>query len=231
GDRVLAHGTKTDLTFAAQRLVVMPVAEVAKKREHDLDEWKRRGIGGVVRDVNPQTRAITLELRGAGAGTRVEVVTTKANFRRYVAGSLRFEDAKASSLSEVRVGDQLRALGDRSADARSFVAEQIVSGAFKTVGVTVVEIDPQKGEIHATTLDQKKPITIAINQDSVLHRISPPVAVAIAQKAKADAGKASPPQPGQKPGQPVIDVQQMIDTLPAVSLANLTAGDVLAVTG
>src|SRR5436190_17194832 len=43
GDRVLAHGAKTDQTFAAQRMVVMPVAEVARKREHDLDEWKRRG--------------------------------------------------------------------------------------------------------------------------------------------------------------------------------------------
>ncbi|HXI75008.1 MAG TPA: hypothetical protein VNG94_05435, partial [Pyrinomonadaceae bacterium] len=94
GDRVLAHGTKTDQTFAAQRLVVMPVAEMAKKREHDLDEWKRRGIGGIAREVNSQTGEITLELRGTGAGTRVEVVTSKANFRRYVAGSLRFEDAK-----------------------------------------------------------------------------------------------------------------------------------------
>ena len=231
GDRVLVHGMKTDQTFIGQRLVVMPMAEVAKKREHDLDEWKRRGIGGIVREVNSQTGEITLELRGQGAGTRVEVGTTKANFRRYVAGSLRFEEARTSTLTELRVGDQLRALGDKSADGRSFVAEQIVSGAFKTIGVTVLEIDQQKHEIHATTLDQKEPITIAINQDSVLHRISPPVAAAIAQKAKADAGKASPPQPGQKPGQPVIDVQQMIDTLPAVSLANLTAGDVLAVTG
>jgi|GEM_PF-943754 len=231
GDRVLAHGTKTDQTFAAQRLVVMPVAEVAKKREHDLDEWKRRGIGGVAREVNSQTGEITLELRGMGAGTRVGVVTTKANFRRYVAGSLRFEDAKASTLSEVRVGDQLRALGDKSADARSFVAEQIVSGAFKTIGVTVVGIDPQKHEIHATTLDQKKPITIAINQDSVLHRISSPVAAAIAQKVRSDAGKPSAPQPGQKSAPPVIDVQQMIDTLPAISIADIKAGDVLAVTG
>ena len=231
GDRVLVHGMKTDQIFIGQRLVVMPMAEVAKKREHDLHEWKRRGIGGIVREVNSQTGEITLELRGPGAGPRVEVGTTKANFRRYLAGSLRFEEARTSTLTEVRVGDQLRALGDKSADGRSFVAEQIVSGAFKTIGVTVLEIDQQKHEIHATTLDQKEPITIAINQDSVLHRISPLVAAAIAQKAKADAGKGSPPQPGQKPDQPVIDVQQMIDTLPAVSLANLTAGDVLAVTG
>ena len=43
GDRVLGHGTKTDQTFTAQRLVVMPASEVARKREHDLDDWKQRG--------------------------------------------------------------------------------------------------------------------------------------------------------------------------------------------
>ncbi len=231
GDRVLAHGMKSDGLFITQRLVVMPMAEVAKKREHDLDEWKRRGIGGVVREVNAQTGEIALELRGPGAGTRVDVMTAKANFRRYVAGSLRFEDARASMLSEVHVGDQLRALGDKSAGALSFIAEQIVSGAFKTIGVTVVEIDQQKREVHATTLDQKKPITIAFNQDSVLHRISPSVAAAIAQKVKGAASKPSSPQAGQKPAQPVIDVQQMIETLPAISLAEIKAGDVLAVTG
>ncbi len=231
GDRVLAHGTKAGQTFAAQRLVVMPVAEVGKKREHDLDEWKRRGIGGIVREVNPQSGEITLELRGTGAGAHIPIQTTKASFRRYVAGSLRFEDARASKLDEIHVGDQLRALGDKSSDTQSFVAEQIVSGAFKTIGVTVIDIDQQKAEIHATTLDQKKLITISINKDSVLHRISPPVAAAIAQKAKDDATKPATAQPGQKPAQPVIDVQQMIDTLPAVLLADLKAGEVLAVTG
>src|SRR5262249_29425460 len=94
--------------------------------------------------------------------------------------------------------------------------------------------------------DQKKPVTISINQDSVLHRIPPPVAMAIAQKAKGDAGKAGAPQiapakteggkfagppTGPKAGPPVIDVQQMIDSLPTVSLSDIKPGDVLAVTG
>ncbi len=235
-DRVLAHGAKSDQTFLAQRLIVMPATEVAKKREHDLDEWKRRGIGGVVREVNAQTGEIILELRGANAGTRLPLDTGKANFRRYVAGSLRFEEARASKLADVRVGDQLRALGDKN--GANFAAEQIVSGAFKTVGLTVVAVDYQKGQIEATTLDQKKPVTVLFNKDSVLHRISVPVATAIAQKTRGDAGKApsQPPagagQPGPRPPvQPVIDVQQMIDTLPTVALADLKPGDVLAVTG
>src|SRR5262249_44875787 len=138
-----------------------------------------------------------------------------------------FEDARASNFAEVRAGDQLRALGDKTGDGK-FVAEQIISGAFKTIGVTVTAVDPSTGQITAATLDPKKPGIISINKDSVLHRITPPVATAIAQKAKGDAAK---PAAGAKPTSPVIDVQQMIDTLPTISLSDLKTGDVLAVTG
>ena len=46
-----------------------------------------------------------------------------------------------------------------------------------------------------------------------------------------DAAKPAATPSGPKPAQPVIDVQQMIDTLPAVALADIKPGDVLAVTG
>jgi len=239
GDRVLSSGICAGQSFIAQRVVVMPAAEVEKKRQHDLDEWKQRGIGGIVRETNAQAGTIAVELRGPGAGTRLMLETTKAHFRRYVPGSLRFEDARASNFDEVRAGDQLRALGDKTGEGK-FTAEQIVSGAFKTIGVTVTAVDQSTGKITASTLDQKKPVTISINKDSVLHRIPPPVAMAIAQKAKGEANKSptpqtaaakGTPQPGPRPGQPVIDVQQMIDSLPTISLADIKPGDVLAVTG
>src|SRR5262249_14114245 len=156
-------GSKTDQNFLAQRIVVMPASEVTKKREHDLDDWKKRGIGGGVRELNPQTGEITLELRGGGAGGRGGVQTTKTNLPRYVAGSLSFEDAQPSTIAEVHAGDQLRALGNKSADAKTFAAEQIISGTFRTIGVTVTEVNQQTGEIKATTLDQKKPIAITVN--------------------------------------------------------------------
>ena len=234
GDRILAHGTKADQGLVAQRLVVMPAAEVVRKRQHDLEEWKQRGVGGFVRELNAQTAEITLELRGAGTGGRVVIETAKAKLHRYVPGSLRFEAAAPSSFGDIKVGDQLRALGDKSADGHSFEAEEVVSGAFKTIGVMVTEVDQQKSEIRATTLDQKRPLVIILNRDSVLHRISPPVAAAIAQKAKTEASKSASTTPagGQKSaGQQVIDVQQMIDTLPNVSLSDIKPGDVLAVTG
>lgn len=241
-DRILAHGTKSGQVFIAQRLIVMPATDVAKKREQDLDDWKRRGIGGIVREVNSQSGVITLEMRSSAAGLRLPVETTKAAFHRYVPGSLRFEDARASQLDEVHVGDQLRALGGKSADGNSFIAEQVVSGAFKTIGVTVTSVDQASRKISAATLDQKKPVTISINKDSVLHRIPPPVATAIAQRAKGEAGKPQTApakvdpgktvaQPAPKAATPVIDVQQMIDSLPMVALSDIKPGDMLAVTG
>ena len=236
GDRVLGHGTRTGSEFRAQRLVVMPKEEVEKKRAHDLEDWRQRGIWGIVRELNPQTGEIGLELRSAGAGGRVMIAAAKADFRRYVPGSLRFEDAQPGAFGDVKVGDQLRALGDKSVDGHNFTAEEIVSGTFKTIGVTVTQVDLQNREIKATTLDQKKPIAIVINRDSVLHRISPSVAAAIAQKATAKkptnvAPPKSSPAPARPAGQQLIDVQQMIDTLPGISLADLKPGDVLAVTG
>ena len=239
GDRVLSHGTKTEQDFLAQRLVVMPKVEIEKKRAHDLDEWRRRGIAGIVKDLNAQTGEINLELRGPGAVGRIMITAAQADFRRYTPGSIRFEDAAASRFADLKAGDQLRALGDKSADGRSFKAEEIVSGAFKTIGVTVTEIDLQKNEIKTITLDQKKPIVIVLTKDSMLHRIPPPLATLIAQRVlankPANAGTAGP-QPAaltSKPGPPApapTDVQQAIDDLPSLTIANIKAGDVLAVT-
>jgi hypothetical protein len=233
GDRVLAHGTKAEKEFLAQRLIVLTKSEIEKKRERDLDEWRQRGIGGIVRGVNTQTGEINLELRGQGAGSRVTVASSAAQFRRYSPGSLSYEDAVPGSLSDLRTGDQLRALGDKSADGHSFKAETIVSGAFKTIGATIVEINLQANELKVTTLDKKEPLVVSITKDTTVSRIPQPIAVTLAQKAAAASG---PPASGpatntQRPAaNQNIDVQQVIDSLPKISAADLKPGDVLAVT-
>jgi hypothetical protein len=233
GDRVLAHGQKAGNEFLGQRLIVLTKSEIEKKRERDLEEWRQRGIGGIVRGVNAQTGEIDLELRGQGAGSRVSVASSAAQFRRYSPGSLSFEDAAPSNLSELKAGDQLRALGDKTSDGRSFKAETVVSGAFKTIGATVVEINLQANELKVVTLDKKEPLIISITKDTTVSRIPQPVAVTLAQKAAAASRPpASGPAPGtQRPAATQnIDVQQVIDSLPKISAADLKPGDVLAVT-
>lgn len=217
GDRVLARGTKAENEFAAVRIVVLSKDDVAKKRERDLEQWRTRGIAGVVKALNLATSEINVELRGAGPGNVMIINSGASEFRRYTASSIHFEDAKQSNFAQISVGDQLRALGDKSADGKSFKAEAIVSGSFRTIGATLTAIDLQKGEISATTLDQKKPIQIATLKESSIHRIPATLVPTIAQKARAIA------QAGE--------VQQLIDALPALSLSELKVGDVVSITG
>ena len=207
GDRVLARGT---------RIVVLSKEDVARRRERDLEQWRTRGIAGVVKALNPATNEISLELRGAAPGTLIAINTSASEFRRYTATSINFEDAKQSNFADIAAGDQLRALGDKSADGKSFKAEAVVSGSFRTIGATLTAIDLEKGEIAATTLDQKTPVQIATLKESSVRRIPATLAPAIAQKAKANSQS---------------EVQQLIDALPGVALSDLKAGDVVSITG
>src|ERR1043166_845575 len=231
GDRVLGHGLRTAQGFKAQRLIVLSSTEVEKKRRHDLEDWKQRGVGGIVRELDRAANEVTIEVRSSAP--RPLIIKAGTAHRRYVSYSLRLEAARSATFADIKTGDQLRALGDTATDGRHFSAEAIVFGTFKTIGVTVTEVDQSKGEIRPTTLDQKKPVSITVNGDSLLHRISPPVAAAIAQKVKGDTARPAnaTPASAKSGAAPVIDVQQMIDTLPAVSLSEIKPGDVLAVTG
>src|SRR5215467_1076954 len=97
-------------------------------------------------------------------------VSDKVLMRRYAPDSIKFSDAKPSTFEELKVGDQLRALGDKSADGAHFAAEEVVSGSFRTVAGSVTAIDPAAGELKINDLLTKKPLTVVIKQDSVLRR-------------------------------------------------------------
>ena len=246
GDRLLARGKISDdkKQMLAGRLIVLSKADVDRKRQHDLDEWRRRGLAGVIKELNPQTGDISIERHGPEGPALVTLSTSKCQFRRYAPGSIKFADAGPSSFAELKVGDQLRVLGDRSSDGKALKAEEIVSGSFKTLGAVVDEVDPQKSEIKATALDQKTHLVISVGKDSGLHRIPPEMAGAIAQKllAGGPGGAAAPQRPpaanstsdlaGGKATPPPsrADLQQMIDGLPLLTIADIKAGDVVAVT-
>lgn len=216
GDRVLARGSKSQDEFAAQRIVVLSKEDVSKKRERDLDAWRTRGIAGVVKALNPSTNEINLELRGTTPASLIAINVSGSQFRRYTTSAINFEDTKQSNFGEVAVGDQLRALGDKSADGKSFKAEAVVSGSFKTIGATLTAVDLQNGQISATTLDQRKPIQIATLRESTIRRIPAAAVPAIAQKARANNQS---------------EVQQLIEALPIVALSELKVGDVVSITG
>lgn len=173
GDRVMARGTVAEdrKSVPAVQVIVMTKGDLAKKQEAERLEWRRRGILGVITALKPETKEITISNRTmAGVQSVVIPITDKTEMHRYAPDSIKFGDANPSDFSELKVGDQLRALGDRTEDPLRFNPQKVVTGSFRTVGGVVTAVDPATGEIKINELEKKTPLTIIIKQDAVLRR-------------------------------------------------------------
>jgi hypothetical protein len=177
GDRVFAYGrvSADQRSVPAQLIVVMTKADIAKKQEHDRSEWQRRGVWGTITSLNPATKEITINARAA-EGTKpvvVEAGGAKVDFLRYAPDSVKYSDTKPSSFAELKVGDQLRALGTRSADGARYTPEEIVSGSFKTILGTVASVDAANHTVKITPSGQKQQLTVVISDNSNLRKLDP----------------------------------------------------------
>ena len=263
GDRVVARGAAGDGgAIAATTILVMTKADVAGREDQEREDWRKRGISGTVAAIDPASKLITVTLRGRGAaGTMFVDAANVTAFRRYAPDSIRFADAKPGTFADLQVGDQLRALGERSADGTHYAAAQIVSGAFQTIAGTVVSVDAAGNTIHLTNTQTKQPVTVHVNGDALVRRLPAEMAGMLARRMGGGttggtggpggaggqgwqhgppgaagapgggAGHASGSAGGGGAGNGASDIRQMLERLPAVSLADLKPGDALIVSG
>jgi hypothetical protein len=264
GDRIMARGTVSEdrKSVPAMQIIVMTKGDLAKKQEAERMEWRRRGILGVITTLKPDTKEITISNRTmAGTQAVIMQVSDKTEMHRYAPDSIKFGDAKPSTFAELKVGDQLRALGDRTEDPLRFNPQKIVSGSFRTVGGVVTAVDPATGEIKINELEKKTPLTIVIKQDAVLRRFPPASEMGMMMGGfrgqgggpggpggQAPAGQAQgqgqpqqaqrPPQGGGPggggpggggPGRGGFNINDMLERLPTISLADVKAGDTIIV--
>ena len=256
GDRVMARGNVSadQKTVPAVMVIVMTKGDLAKKAEAERAEWRRRGILGVITALKPETKEITITHRTMAGNQLVVIpVTDKTEMHRYAPDSIKFGDAKPSNFSELKVGDQLRALGDRTEDPLRFNPQKVVTGSFRTVGGVVTAIDPATHEIKIHELEKKTPLTIVIKQDAVLRRFpaefgggfrpggggGPGAGQAPAgggQQAQGGApqrpqgaGPGGPGGPGGQGGRPGFNINDMLERLPTISIADVKVGDTIIV--
>ena len=224
GDRVLARGRLADdkASLAARQVVVMARGDISAKQEAERAQWRRRGILGVVSAVDAARRQITLQARRPG-GTQPIVIAAGGGvrFRRYASDSVKFSDARPSALGDVQVGDQLRALGDRSEDGGRFVPEQIVFGTFRTVSGTVAQIDPGGGELTVRDEESGKPVRVAVGADARLRRIPAEVGARMSRWRQGPRAAASGARGDGQGGGP----EDLLERLPSTTLADLKPGD------
>jgi hypothetical protein len=251
GDRIMARGTVAEdrKSVPATQIIVMTKGDLAKKQEAERLEWRRRGILGVITALKPETNEITIANRTmAGTQSVVIPVSDTTEMRRYAPDSIKFGDAKPSKFSDLKVGDQLRALGDRTEDPLRFKPQKVVTGSFKTVGGVVTAVDPATGEIKINELEKKTPLTIVVKQDSVLRKFPPPGQMGMmggGMRGGEGGGPGGPPAQGQAGARPQggppaggqggpggrggFNINEMLERLPTISLADVKVGDTIIV--
>ncbi len=253
GDRIRATGWASDQNpLPVLKIAVMKHSDLEAKHQQDLQDWQKRGVGGIAKAVDVEAGTATISVR------RKDVVIHSSGttvIRRYAPESAQFDEAKRSTLQEIHPGDQVTARGDRSADGGELTAEEIVSGSFPIITATVNSIDAGSSVLSVRDLSSKKTVLIKITQDSQLRHVPPEMAQMFAMRLKGSSGGAAPtvgssaasPPDGQRtrPTSPPggmgagengpgarsggLDFQRLLDRLPAASLAELHKGDAVIV--
>ena len=203
GDRVLVRGKPGDNpnSMIASSVVAMKKTDIAEKQAHEREEWQRHGIGGLVRSVNAASGLVTIGTTTAAGTKEVAIHIAPATIlRRYAPGSVKFDDAKPSSLAEIKTGDQLRARGTRSADGSEFSAEEVVSGAFRNISGMIVTIDTGAGTLTVTDLATRKNVEVKLIADSQLRKLPQTMAQGIAMRLKGASAEATGSGDSSKPG-------------------------------
>jgi hypothetical protein len=176
---------------------VMSKTDIAQRQQLERDEW-RKGVGGIVKEMNAATGTITIPNSLAGVGKETVIhVSPQTEIRRYSPDSVKFEDSKPGTLQQIKVGDHVRARGTKNEDGTEFTAQAIVSGTFLDIAGTVISTDAAANTLTLTDLATKKPITVKIGPDSTLRKLNQFMAMGIAIRLKGISMPGMSGAPGQ----------------------------------
>ncbi len=188
GDRVLVRGKASydGKSLTASAVIVMKGSDVAAMQQKEKDDWQKRGIGGLVSEVDPAAGTVTISVTTLAGSKKVLIQTNKKTVvRRYAPNSVKFDDAKASKLADIHAGDQLRARGNKNADGTEFAAEEIVSGNFRNIAGTITAVNTADNSLTVMDLLTKKAVVVQVSADSQLRKLPQMMAQRIAMRLKA----------------------------------------------
>ena len=249
GDKVLVVGDPAadGSGVTATRVILMKAGAIAATHQAEEDAWTKGG-GGIVKSVDPATGTVVI---ASGLKTVTVLVKPETVVRRYSGDSVRFADAKVSTIAEVHKGDQLRVRGTKSADGSSITADELVTGMFRNYSGLVASIDATAGTVTLKDLTIKKTVTVAVGPNSDVRRIPPMMAERVAARMKGGAAGARGPGQGAPGGQGGAgahagpagipedgaarersagsDLSQMLSRLPTETLAGLKVGDAVMI--
>ena len=235
GDKVLVTMAPGEggSSMTAARVILMKAQAIAATHANEEEAWAKGG-GGIVKSVDPAAGTIVI---ASGLKTVTVTVTPQTIVRRYSGESVRFADAKVSTIGEIHKGDQLRVRGTRSADGSAITADELVTGMFRNYSGLIVSIDASAGTVTLKDLVTKKPVTVAVGSNSDVRRIPSMLAERVAARMGGGAAAAghggehaAPAEDGaQRERSAGMDLSQMLSRLPTETLAGLKVGDAVMI--
>ncbi len=252
GDEIVAYyrGSADAKPLIATTLVLRTKADLNQIAQKELDDWKKRGSTGMVSAVDPAARTVTLKV---GQRTLTLQADEKTQFKRYSLDSPKPADAKPSSLAEVKVGDQVNVLGNKSADGGTVAAEIVYAGSFRQIAATIVSINPATNELEVRDLADKskkpQPLFIKITGDTAMKKLPEQMAAMLARRYQGGRGAGNGAEgrgagPGGGMGRAGFgggaegramgggrggDIGAMLDRLPAIPITELKPKDAIMV--
>jgi hypothetical protein len=231
GDRVLV--TLEPGSNEVRRIVVMSATDIAKRNEADRQDWLRRGLSGIV--AAKSGHEITLKMRSLQGPVQATVtVDERSSFKCYAPDSVKFADARASTVDDISVGDQLRARGQKSEDGLKVTAEEVVFGTFLMKAGTITSVNVEANEITVKELGNGKALLIRVTPDSQL-KMMPNLGALMGGGGRPGfspaGGSPSAGAPGANGGRPGGrgDLSQMLERMPAAKLDELKPGETVVV--
>ena len=244
GDRALVRGAPAEGSdITATSVIVMKGSDVASRQQQEMQEWQRHGAGGIVKSVDSAAGTISI---GSGSSQTVAIQTSSnTQFLQYAPDSVKFSDARKSSIDQIKPGDQLRARGNRSTDGAQVTADAVIFGSFRNIAGTVNSVDPTAGTLNVMDLISKRPAVVKVTADTQMRKIPSEMAQRIAVFLKRTPGAAASEQPANgpatAPGQGMRagagaggqggppDFQQIIRRMPAAAISDLQKGDAVMI--
>lgn len=202
GDRVSIRGQKpegsTDKIDAAS-VLVMTATAVEQVHQREAEEWRTKGVSGVVASVDPSGSHFIMTVRSPEGPKPVTVdVGSSTQYTRYSPESPK--TPAASKFADVEQGDQVRVLGAKSDDGSTITAQKVYSGSFRTIVATVASVAPDGKTIVVNDLQTKKPVTVELTDDSAVRQMPPQMAMMLARRLNPSFKPAEGASGGGAPG-------------------------------
>jgi transcription antitermination factor NusG len=159
----------------------MTASAVEQVHQKELEDWKTRGVSGMVASVDPSGSHLIMTVRSQEGPKPVTV--DLANVKQYTRYSP--ENPKnpvESKLADIQAGDQVRVLGSKSEDGATVTAEKVYSGSFRTLAATVASVAPDGKTMVVNDLQTKKPVTVELTDDSAVRQMPPQMAMMLARR-------------------------------------------------